>query len=80
MSFVTAYVVRLTAAVALIGFALWWVSVPHSFDGRVLLQITEYHGVHVTDWPAVLFGALGTALLFAPSRRQLEPVRVTSRR
>jgi hypothetical protein len=80
MSLVASYAARLTAAVAFIGLALWWVTVPHSFDGRVLFAVTEFHGVHTTDWPAVVFGVLAVALIFTPDRREPAPVRVTARR
>lgn len=80
MSLVAWYAARLTAAVALLGVAMWWVTVPHSWDGRILVSLTEYHGVHVTDWPAGLFGLLGVLLLFAPTPRDPEPAVVKVRR
>ncbi|MGH9000230.1 MAG: hypothetical protein ACRDY7_12680 [Acidimicrobiia bacterium] len=56
-------VARLAASAALQSLALWWVLVPHRFDGAVMAALTETHGVHSTDWPAVLFVAAGFLLV-----------------
>lgn len=61
---------RILGALALHALAGWWVLVPHSFDGAIVVEVTEYHGVHATDWPALVFGVVGCLLVHGGRTRR----------
>lgn len=48
------------AVLALWVVAGWWVVAVHPWAGPVLLAVTETHGLHVGDVPAVALGGLTT--------------------
>lgn len=61
------------AALGLVALTSWWVFVPHTFAGPVLLSITRHHGVHQGDLPSLAFLALAARSMWS-ARRILAPV------